>query len=94
MDFDELNDFADWENKRISNFYRKTNEQMVELNKKEISKSMKEFLSAIKKENKFESSKKFAEMVVFLSLLAKRLNLDIAQSVENQVEMMRSRRYE
>jgi len=94
MDFDELNDFADWENKRVSSFYKKTNEQMLELNKKKISKSMKEFSIAIKKKDRFQSSKKFAEIVVFSSLLAKRLNLDISQSVENQVEMMRSRRYE
>lgn len=93
MDFDELNDFADWENKRANSFYKKTNEQMLEIDKKKMLKSIKELSTSINQRNGFESSKKFAEIVVFSSLLAKRLNLDISQSIEDQVELMRLRRY-
>lgn len=95
MDFDELNDFADWETKRLAISLRKSSDEMKSADGVRLSRAIKEYLKVVKKNetNKIVLEKKYAEVIILATLLAKRLNLDIAQSVDKMVDSIRARRY-
>lgn len=108
MDFDELNDFADWEAKRLEKAFAKSNEQLIFPQAiklaKEVGELMNEVLkqSGIQRREKIESKEitekkireEFADVVLVSCILAKRIGIDINTAIEDKIEKVRARRYE
>lgn len=108
MDFDELNDFADWESRRLADYYKKTNEEMVFPTAIKLSEEVGELMdevlkhSGIQRKEKMESkdvaigkiAEEFADVVLVATLLAKRLGVDVAHAIEAKIDKVRARRYD
>ena len=108
MEIDELNDFAEWESKRKEKLFGKTNEEMKLIDAVKLSEEVGEFMNELCKsmglqrkekledpeKTKKELAKEFADVVLTAVILAKRLNIDISDALEEKIEIVRARRYD
>jgi NTP pyrophosphatase (non-canonical NTP hydrolase) len=105
MEIEELQDFIDWEIKRLNIFTNKTNEELKpwsavklgeevgELQEQVIGNSgiqRKEKADKFSKENLGEE---FADVIITACILARRHNVDIVDALTKKIEVIRGRDY-
>jgi NTP pyrophosphatase (non-canonical NTP hydrolase) len=107
VDFDELNDFADWEAKRQEKLFEKRNEEMIFKDAIKLSEENGETMDALlnylglqrreklkdKVTAKKELGSEIADVILTAAILAKRLNINISDVVEDKINIVRARKY-
>jgi len=97
MEFAELNDFSLWEARRQEGCFGKSNVEMIPANCLKLSKKIEEIRTLLKQKNvetiKRKLSDDFADSIIIMGILAKRLNIDLEDAVTNKMEIVRARKY-
>lgn len=108
MDFEELNDFTGWEARRKEKLFGKTNDEMILIDAIKLSEENGEAMDALmtylgfqRKEKlkektvaKKELEGEFADVILTVAILAKRLGIDVQDMLENKINVVRARKYE
>jgi len=105
MKVEELQDFIDWEIKRLNEFLGKNNEELKPWAAIKLAEEVGELQSEVighsklhrkDKMDKFsdESFKKeVADVIITTCILVRRHNIDIVDALENKIEIIRGRSY-
>lgn len=106
MQVEELQDFIDWEIKRLNGPLGKNDEEMKSWDSVKLVEETGEFLSEVRTisgiyrdEKKKEFSKEnfgneFVDVIISACIIARRHNIDIVDSIVNKIEIIRRRKYE
>ena len=105
MDIEELQDFIDWEKKRLEEFLGKSNEELKPWSAVKLAEEVGEFQnevlghSRLQRKEKMENfsdesfEKEFADVILAACLVARRHNVDIVDALRKKIEIIRGRNY-
>jgi len=104
MNIEELQDFTDWEIKRVDSHFGKSSEMMKLWTAVKLSEEIGELQAEIlgqanlqrKKETTFTKEsleKEFADVIISACILARRHNIDIIDALTKKIDIIRRRKY-
>ena len=103
MKIEELQDFIDWEIKRLNEFARKTNEELKSWSAVKLSEEVGELQSEVLGSAKLQRTGKMnsfskesfgsevADVIITTCILARRHNIDIIDALTKKIEIIRGR---
>lgn len=106
MELQEINEFIEYEEERLENFYNKRNKEEITMAMgfkviEEIGELFDQILShkgyqrkdKLNKLDKEEIKKEFADVIITVLLLAKRFDFDIEDAIKIKMEEIKNRDY-
>ncbi len=104
MEIEEIQDFADWEIKRLDKAYNLTDERAKFRATMKLTEEVGELMNEIAKKENMQRKEKsefkdkdleeeFADVILAACIIARRYKIDIIDALETKIEKIRQRRY-
>lgn len=104
MEIEEIQDFADWEIKRLDKAYNLTNEKAKFRATMKLTEEVGELMNEISKKEQMQRKEKsefkeqdlaeeFADVILTACIIARRYKIDIIDALETKIDKVRQRRY-
>jgi len=107
MEVKELEEFAEWENKRVEKASGKSNEELIDSQALKIAEEYGEFVNEFLKlrawqrkdkikdieKTKEEMKEELADLILVTFLVGKRLNINIEEEIKKKIKKVKERVY-
>jgi len=107
MEINELTKFAEWEAKRKEKLFNKSNEEMILIDSLKLTEELGEFMNEIQNFLGYQRKEKLdhkdivkkhlgeelADVMLVTAILAKRLGINMEESIENKINIVKERKY-